>query len=449
MAGWSPSRRRLLQAGAALGTAAVAGCTDALPGTDSSDTTSDALGVVPAEASFVGYADVDALLGDDALRTQLNDYLAAAGEAGTTVPTTVEGALDTTSGVAGLDPRKLSTVVAFGSVDGDGPTGTVLWSDWTTDDVRSALSQNGAQVDSDSYADADLLLGEGVAVGVISEGTFAVGDRSTVETVVDVVAGDAPSVDGRARQGFEATPAGAIRFAVAAPDDLGEGPSPDDPPVDPAAVRSITHAYGAYVADGDDRRSSLTVETDDESAASTLRDDLVAARDEALSSLEERPSDRPMVDELAALLESLAVSADGTAVVVSTDEAAAMPVVGLAVLSSFVLGLSTGSTEPATPQVAFEFEYAADPGRLTITHHGGDNVRASALSIRGENHAVGTWSELGGDASGDISGEPAVVAGDSVTIDADPDYVARVIWEGQDDRGQVSATLAVDRGPEA
>jgi hypothetical protein len=449
MVAWSPSRRRLLQTGAALGTAAFAGCTDALPGSDSSGNTSDALGVVPADATFVGYADVDALLADDALRTRLNDFLEAAGEAGATVPTTVEGALDTASGMTGLDPRKPSSLVAFGSVESSLTAGVVVWSDWTTDDVRSALSKNGASVDSATYGEADLILGEGVAVGTLDEGTFAVGDRATVEAVVDVVAGDAPPVDGRARQGFEATSEGAIRFAVAAPDDLGEGSSPPDPTVDPEAVASITHVYGSYAVDGGDRRSSITVETDAADAAETLRTGILEARDEALSDLEELPEDRPMVDEVASLLESLEVTADGPSVVVATDDGALMPVIGLAAITSFAIGLETGSSTATSPQVAFEFEYEAESGRLTITHHGGDSVRASALSIRGENHATGTWAELGGDASGEFAGEPAVVAGDAVTIDADPDYVAQIVWESQDERGGVAATLAMDQGPEA
>lgn len=448
MATWSPSRRRLLQAGAAVGTAAVAGCTEVLPTDESGDRTSDPLAVVPAEATFVGYADVEALLADDALRSELNDVLGAAGESGAAVPTTVDGALDTAADAAGLDPRRISSLVAFGSVDAGAPGGVVVRSDWTPATLRSALSSNGAATESDSYRDTDLLLAEGLAVGTLQEGTFAAGDRPTVEAVIDVDSGDAPPVNGRAREGFEATPDAAIRFAVAAPDDLGEGPTADDPTVDPDAVRSITHAYGSYVVD-DQGRSALTIETDDTDAAATLRDGVEDARAEAVATLAERPADQPMVEAVATLLESVDVSAEGTTVVVSTATGTLLPVLGLAVLSSFFLGLESGSTETPTPQVAFEFEYEADTGRLSITHEGGDTVRGSALSIHGANHATGTWAELGGTASGDFDGNPAVVAGDTVTIEADPDYVARVIWEGQDDRAGASATLAIDRGPDA
>jgi hypothetical protein len=411
----------------------------------SGDDCPDALGVVPAGATVVGVADVGALLADDALRARLNDFLAAAGETAETVPTAVESVLNAATDAAGLDPRSLSSLVAFGSFDADGPTGLVARGDWTTADVRTALEAGGTRVESRTYGGESILLGEGVAVGVPADGTFAVGDRSTVERVIDAVADEAPRFEGHLREAFEATSPGAIRVAAVAPDDLGEGTAGDDPAVDPAAVRSITHAYGAYVIDGDERRASITIETDDADAADTLGSDLEAARAEVVSSLEERPTARPIVDEFATELESVAVAADGTAVVVEADDGTVLVTLPLALYSAFLVGFGSRPSPDPTPAVAFEFESDPEAGTLTITHVGGDTVRARALAIRGEGLATGTWAELGGEADGEVGGDPAVVAGDAVSLDADPAYVARVVWVDVADGGNQTAILAEDR----
>lgn len=105
------------------------------------------------------------------------------------------------------------------------------------------------------------------------------------------------------------------------------------------------------------------------------------------------------------------------------------------------------------PTARFAFEYDASAGVLTVTHAGGGTIVASELRLRGEGFgqadgadmtAPGRWA---GEASGTLEGEPAVRAGDAVTVGVTPAYVVRVVWaEPDSDR---SAMLAADRGPDA
>ncbi|WP_302082184.1 ABC transporter substrate-binding protein [Salinibaculum rarum] len=95
------------------------------------------------------------------------------------------------------------------------------------------------------------------------------------------------------------------------------------------------------------------------------------------------------------------------------------------------------------PQVSFEITHNSDDGTLTITHEAGDTVVASNLFVYGDGLArTGSWEELGGSASGQSGGEPAVTAGDRVTVGAASEYSVQVLWES----GQDSATLASESG---
>lgn len=90
------------------------------------------------------------------------------------------------------------------------------------------------------------------------------------------------------------------------------------------------------------------------------------------------------------------------------------------------------------PQAAFVTDLTDDT--LEITHEAGDAIPAEELAVRGEGiEPVGFWSDIGGETNGEVDGAPAVVAGDSVTVEADDRYEINVVWVSSDaDR---SATL--------
>ena len=106
-----------------------------------------------------------------------------------------------------------------------------------------------------------------------------------------------------------------------------------------------------------------------------------------------------------------------------------------AVVASFVLGMGDPEAgAPETPQASFEFDLDAEESMvLTITHDGGDTLRAERLSI-----------EMG-DRTAQWGGPPSVSAGDSTTVTVQPAETVRLVWTGEEE----SATLAVYEAPES
>jgi flagellin-like protein len=169
------------------------------------------------------------------------------------------------------------------------------------------------------------------------------------------------------------------------------------------------------------------------------------------------------------------------------DDDAVSPVIGVilmvaitvilaAVIASFVLGL--GGNQQATPTASFTFDYTqndddsptsgddgdSDYNYLSMTHDGGDTIKASELYIRGSgvgNTDVSGASDVTSDnqwESGDETwpatstsakkgDESAVAAGDRIYASAESDYDVRIVW--QPGGGDTSATLGQDTGPDA
>lgn len=90
-----------------------------------------------------------------------------------------------------------------------------------------------------------------------------------------------------------------------------------------------------------------------------------------------------------------------------------------------------GDETELTPQAAFETE--RENGSRQIIHTAGDHIEAANLYIRGDGiEETGSWTDLGGGASGTVGDEPAVTAGDSVTIGVSDDYSISVVWDDGD-----------------
>ncbi|WP_308220119.1 type IV pilin N-terminal domain-containing protein [Halorientalis marina] len=144
----------------------------------------------------------------------------------------------------------------------------------------------------------------------------------------------------------------------------------------------------------------------------------------------------------------------------------AITVILAAVIATFVLGLGEQVSSTA-PQASFTFEYNAgssDTGPLTITHDGGDSVKATELYVRGQNGGSGdsindAWADYLGTsntgltdtqvtASGSIGSESAVVAGDFVELTGvNSDAKFRMIYNPA--QGESTATLSTWEGPDA
>lgn len=152
-----------------------------------------------------------------------------------------------------------------------------------------------------------------------------------------------------------------------------------------------------------------------------------------------------------------AVQTDGP--VATVDRTLALGEVEQAELDLPALVAAREERERAVPEAIFEFEYDAAEGtdrdardgRLTVSHAGGDEIRADRLVLDGPGIAdggdvdqteSGSWQ---GSTGGEIAGQPAVSAGDSVTVAVTEDYVIRVVYEGE----TVARELARHEGPGA
>ena len=148
------------------------------------------------------------------------------------------------------------------------------------------------------------------------------------------------------------------------------------------------------------------------------------------------------------------------------DDNAVSPVIGVilmvaitvilaAVIATFVLGLGDNLSNTA-PQASFGTDYDANPsfgsadGNLTVTHDGGDTIKAAELFLRGSSvnsfNTTGNWSALGYSPGG-IAPTDDISAGTSVTIAVNSGDTVRVTYEGED--GGQSATLSKWTGPDA
>ncbi len=145
------------------------------------------------------------------------------------------------------------------------------------------------------------------------------------------------------------------------------------------------------------------------------------------------------------------------------DDDAVSPVIGVilmvaitvilaAVIATFVLGLGDQVSNTA-PQASFSTDYDSDKGEVTVTHDGGDSIKASNLYFRGSGFGSGAaTNEIDSNneqwPSANASSNSKVVAGDRVAVMVSGDsYDFSVVYESA--TGDNSATLATASGPDA
>ncbi|WP_336338267.1 type IV pilin N-terminal domain-containing protein [Haloarcula brevis] len=144
------------------------------------------------------------------------------------------------------------------------------------------------------------------------------------------------------------------------------------------------------------------------------------------------------------------------------DDDAVSPVIGVilmvaitvilaAVIATFVLGLGDQVSNTA-PQASFSTDYDSGNSHLTITHDGGDSIKASNLYIRGTDIG-GSGDDINSNnqnwPSGQASGSNSqVVAGDQIDVGVSSgSFEINVVYQSA--TGDNSATLATATGPSA
>ena len=444
------TRRRALQLGSAGLFAGLAGC--GMLGGDSENSTSDdgtnPLDSVPEGSAMVAHVDVAQLLDGPVVQQGVEQALSLmADQRGTTGgPESYEDLLSMAESEFGLDPTAANTATVF--VDppesrGDPETAAaVVDADWSEADVVDALRAQGGSFPEREYGDAKLYVAESsgssaAALGVLPDGRFVLGRTPGVETVVDTVAGEASSVGGTLATTYDGTAEGPIRFAV----DIGSFPGEPSGP-----MANIETVSGGMAADGDSRTMAVTVEAVDDTAASGVRAIVENGLSNVQSQLDGAQDAPQQLREGLEQLQDVEVTKDGSTVAITyeagVEEAGLFGTLLAAVVGSFVLGFGQ-SRAPRAPQVAFEVEYEADPGTVTITHQAGDTVPAGDLSVRGttgNGRIDRPWTEFG------VEGD--VTAGTSVTVEnVTAAYELRVIWVPSDE--DVSAVLTSAQGPDA
>jgi hypothetical protein len=452
------SRRRVLQLGGLASLSALAGCAG-IVGDDSDDGDGEpvaAFDAVPADTDLVATVDVSRLLEDDQARGRIEEQMNDSGSFGMG-PASVPEVLDGVETELGLNPREISELLVFGrgiekgiqeaEGDGDPVFAAIVDAEWAESDVQTALEENGDGVEKTSHSGQPLYRMADLAVGVLPDGRYVLSIPEVVRESIDVASGDADAVSGGLVDAFESTRSGYVRMAMEVSLDLTEEGS-ESAPVDPTLIEEVQYMAGAMYRDGESRGGEFTLDVASSDAAGKIADTLNSSLSLASMELENGAMNEQFQGDLLALVQATSIQQNGSTVVIeNTDGRGLLPVIPLAVVGSFVLGLG-GSSGPVQPMVNFEFEYNSGDGTVTIVHDAGDSVPASELYIRGTSlGATGRWDELDGSASGNLGGGPAVVAGDSLTLDAESDFEVTVVWEAQDE--SASAVMAEMRGPDA
>lgn len=165
-------------------------------------------------------------------------------------------------------------------------------------------------------------------------------------------------------------------------------------------------------------------------------------------------------------LKQLLEADDAVSPVIGVILMVAITVILAAVIATFVLGLGEQVSQTA-PQASFTFQYNSNDEILTVTHDGGDSIKAKNIYFRGQlNNPSGggttipsdtTWykvassgvtaTHLDGTASAKIGGESAVVGGDYAKFGIKSDSQIRLVYQGAN--GDSSATLSTWEGPDA
>jgi len=450
----TPSRRTVLKTGATLGGLAAAGGLSGCLGILGDGSGSGRIDAVPEDATTVLYADVSGFLNDESVRESVNEQIDtfASATGGSGGPDSIEDALDEIESETGLDPRGLNELITFGEAGASDSFGAVVWTDWSEDDLTDAAEEGAADLDEGSYEGTTIYEGDdGDLIGVLEDGTYAIGSEDIVEATVDVHNGDADPVGGEVRSAYENARDGYLRFAFTVSDELV--PAESSGQFDISVFENVESGYGSIAAG--DTAFQVTLTTDDadgaENVADVIEGGLTTLENQIESESSFGPSGEEIVDRLLEAVESTEVSQDGAEVTVSTaGDVGTVVAIVAAVVGSFVLGLG-GSTERPTPVASFSFEYDSSAETVTITHDGGDTIAAANLYVRGTGFTSASGADMTGpgrwrgSTSSRTDGEPAVAAGDRVTVGFRSDGEIRLVWQD----GDSAATLAAYEGPDA
>lgn len=448
------TRRDVLRTGAGVSAVAalggLAGCSDFTGGGGGGGSESGVQGI-PADAGAAAVIDAEAVRTDDATAALVNTFLDVQAEREYyDGPENYEAVLDEFENDTGLAPDGVSTLTPFlgwggeySPVDGEFAAAR-FEADWSTDDVVASLEENGGSYSDEAYADGTLYTPDEdyrSFLGVLGDGRYVVGTETAVTDTLDVEVGEKDAMPETLQSAYAETRTAPVRFVSGVPED--EVPESAGGQFDTSVFRNVESVAGSVYADGDTRGIETTLAAGSESDAEDIADII----DGGLTVVEQEAP-----EAVATELDAVEVTQDGTSVTVSYG-ATVDELTDLIDETASQSGASGGDASDRVPQVAFGFDYDRDAKTVTVTHDGGDHVRQSALIVRGSGFADAADAEMTGPgvwqgtAGGESSGDPAVAAGDRVTVGAEPDCEIRLVWRSED--RNTAATLAEFTGPDA
>ena len=441
------TRRTALKAGAGVGLlTALTGCLDGGSPTGNGDGPgggSGSIDAVPSSATAVVSLDTGRLLDGELVRRSFNRALELVQQQQRSIPMPVESyeqALSMAESEIGLEPTGLQSVTFFTGAMGSA-TGVLFSADWGEDALVSAIEdQQGMTLTGRSDGGHTIYSSEDGDDGLVAlaDGRYLLAKRTTIDSVIAVLAGEADPVGGALADAYAGT-SGMVRFAVDVPDDYYSG---DD---QLSAMADVDMLSGSLSGSGDTRTLSVSMSTDGSGSAEDLATQIDSVVTLASSQLDQYPEVEQYIENPEQHLDSIDVAQSGSTVTVTYGGSVELVAEGgmlilAAVVASFVLGVgeSTGSTYPTA---SFNWDYYRE-GTVTITHVSGESIDGANLYVRGStgNGTVDrSWAEYGAN---------EVTAGTSVTVENVSDsYDLMVVWD--DESGGSSAVLSGDAGPDA
>ncbi|CAM2815625.1 hypothetical protein [Halobacterium salinarum] len=307
----------------------AAGCTG-MPGGSSADatTTNAKLDSVPASAEYVAYVDVAGMRTDTDLRSVTNTTLAEA-DLGPSAPSDVSSMLDDFEEATDINPRKIQNMTMFTASTATTQPGTssgaaLLSTTYDESGMVNAIeSSTDTTLNEGTYGNVtvysdDSLGGFDNVLAALGDGEFVVGDRDSVESMLDVRSGDADHLEGDLRSAFEGVNGGSyVQYALSAPNGsdslLGYERVAENAPVNLSAVSGIEYTAVSFGTDDGDITSTEHVIADSEDSAERAYDLIDGTRSlyASVSPEELRPS-----------FEAGSIEQDGNTVIVTYAESA-------------------------------------------------------------------------------------------------------------------------------
>lgn len=166
----------------------------------------------------------------------------------------------------GLDPEKLTSLVAFlGGTDEDF-SGVVARTGWSESELAAQL--HDGEPETRTYGDRTVYELGGTQLAPLGDGRFAFGSPAAVEAVVDVDRGDRDPVGGTVADTYSSAESGYVQVGF-------EVPEPDSEVSDEEGAMvgafNVEYGYGSVRATGGGLATSMTLRTDDQDSAGQLQ----------------------------------------------------------------------------------------------------------------------------------------------------------------------------------